>query len=766
MQKEKEGTFPNWLAFFDTFSALHAPDAETQKNELKKHVKKKICCVWKRSHICEVSLLFLIIYILQSWLILELAFVFIYAMDLMLRHLCYDEYDKNGKLMNKNCFRSFMPYIIIGNGVLVLAMIFIVSVFDNDDSKSFTTAMTHVYLLTRIIRPFYVIHRSRRLYLLLKSVIQSVSALLSLFSLMILVWILFTAVGFALFAHLNSVGSNAYFTSFFKAFDSLFIFQASAYFPDIMLENYHKCQAIAMYFLIYAFFATYFLVPLSFAVIYRKYEQLLQNKQNIKTGGKKAAFHQLETNNVIYFDQFYQIYKHFHTRRLCGNWSLPQCKKTGRLEERCARDRYNRMVKNAVTDVNSLDSGILECGPTASLLNDASNVPVQPPDKGMNLNQFIDNIELIVESQTTTVVVLEAQTYLENVIASNEADLKEMQASDSDNVTKWKLWYLHMLLKFHKSRRKCLEYLNHKHANAVIAVITTLLLLIIMIDLLAEDTDTQPFGICQTIVIWLFMSEIVIKMFGIGPCRFFKQNTCLNLFNFLVSIVLVVADIAVLSGYWKQLENIECVSILVILRSLHIIGDCLDLIWLIIKQYRHLFQLQCCLIYILAVIGCTVFDDVISESVVYDKCAGNDSDDFWCELYDGNYYSLNFNSFSHAIVLLLSLLVMSNWHTVVDMYSKAYGQSAKIYFIIVYLATILIVMNVLCACVLDVYINNWQNWLKSRDTYHMLQIKLMRAKNANEGLLINVVAIKPKTGLNDNKQNSGSNEMTQLQVEN
>ena len=57
--------------------------------------------------------------------------------------------------------------------------------------------------------------------------------------------------------------------------------------------------------------------------------------------------------------------------------------------------------------------------------------------------------------------------------------------------------------------------------------------------------------------------------------------------------------------------------------------------------------------------------------------------EYWCNIYDTNYYALNFNTFSHGLTVLFTIIIVNNWHVITEMYVKVYGEYAKLYFILI-----------------------------------------------------------------------------------
>ena len=78
------------------------------------------------------------------------------------------------------------------------------------------------------------------------------------------------------------------------------------------------------------------------------------------------------------------------------------------------------------------------------------------------------------------------------------------------------------------------------------------------------------------------------------------------------------------------------------------------------------------------------------------------------EYSNSNYYALNFESFYQACVTLWCLMVVNNWFVIVDGYRAASGNWVLVYFISFWLISVLLIMNIVTALVVEVWGSQWE----------------------------------------------------------
>ena len=81
--------------------------------------------------------------------------------------------------------------------------------------------------------------------------------------------------------------------------------------------------------------------------------------------------------------------------------------------------------------------------------------------------------------------------------------------------------------------------------------------------------------------------------------------------------------------------------------------------------------------------------------------------DFWNYVQANYYYDNNFNEFSRAMVVLMDLIIVNQWHVIMEQFVLLTSKWARLYFIIFYFSSVVVVMNVLTAFVLEAFISQY-----------------------------------------------------------
>ncbi|KAJ9456394.1 Two pore calcium channel protein 1 [Diplonema papillatum] len=98
--------------------------------------------------------------------------------------------------------------------------------------------------------------------------------------------------------------------------------------------------------------------------------------------------------------------------------------------------------------------------------------------------------------------------------------------------------------------------------------------------------------------------------------------------------------------------------------------------------------------YYFASVGMLLFQDV---EIPYGTAYSN-----------SNYYALNFNSFWNSCVTLWCLMVVNNWFIIVDGYRAAKGDWVLLYFVTFWLISVLLLMDIVTAVVVEVWGSQWE----------------------------------------------------------
>eukprot|EP01001_Neometanema_parovale_P004192 NODE_157_length_3105_cov_115.241784_g146_i0.p1 GENE.NODE_157_length_3105_cov_115.241784_g146_i0~~NODE_157_length_3105_cov_115.241784_g146_i0.p1 ORF type:complete len:1002 (+),score=144.56 NODE_157_length_3105_cov_115.241784_g146_i0:392-3007(+) len=72
-----------------------------------------------------------------------------------------------------------------------------------------------------------------------------------------------------------------------------------------------------------------------------------------------------------------------------------------------------------------------------------------------------------------------------------------------------------------------------------------------------------------------------------------------------------------------------------------------------------------------------------------------------------NYYAFNFDTFWASYVTVFCLMVVNNWHIIMEGYRMATSNLAVVYFISFYIVTVVVVMNIIMAFIVEIFLSQW-----------------------------------------------------------
>lgn len=170
------------------------------------------------------------------------------------------------------------------------------------------------FRVTRCIRPLFLLDcfYCTGLRRFIRQIILSLPPILDMLLLVLFNMLLFSILGFYLFAN---IPNNKYFESIQDSFISLFVLLTTANYPDVMMPAYNANRINAAFFIIYLAIELYFLMNLMLAVAYNVFS--IQEKTKLKKlllhkrASCRKAFDALGTD-VIELDQFSKIMHYFN----------------------------------------------------------------------------------------------------------------------------------------------------------------------------------------------------------------------------------------------------------------------------------------------------------------------------------------------------------------------------------------------------------------------------------------------------------------------
>ncbi|CAB4303882.1 unnamed protein product [Prunus armeniaca] len=203
---------------------------------------------------------------------------------------------------------------------------------------------------------------------------------------------------------------------------------------------------------------------------------------------------------------------------------------------------------------------------------------------------------------------------------------------------------------------------------------------------------------------WIYVLEMALKVYSFGFQNYWRDGQ--NRFDFLVTWIIVIGETItfVTPDGLIFFSNGEWIRYLLIARMLRLIrilmhvqryraflATFLTLIPSLMPYLGTIFCVMC----IYCTLGVQVFGGIVN--------AGNASLE-GTDFYENDYLLFNFNDYPNGMVTLFNLLVMGNWQIWIEGYKELTGTWWSLaYFVSFYLITILLLLNLVVAFVLEAF---------------------------------------------------------------
>jgi len=215
----------------------------------------------------------------------------------------------------------------------------------------------------------------------------------------------------------------------------------------------------------------------------------------------------------------------------------------------------------------------------------------------------------------------------------------------------------------------------------------------------------------------IFILEILLKVYTFGFYMFIRK-----LWNIFDVVVIGAAFIISIAEEIRQdkFDSGLILDVMLVLRVLRIVKifHGFDMFKTILNTIMHICPSMVTyagvlfvFFYFFAIIGIESFKNRITyygydtENLQYDQlfCGNKNLED--SEFYRQHYCANNFNDIMRAFVLLFELLVVNQWHILAEGFQLATGSKyTRIFFISFHLLSVIIILNIFTAFVLEVFI--------------------------------------------------------------
>ncbi|XP_004487279.1 two pore calcium channel protein 1 isoform X2 [Cicer arietinum] len=237
-------------------------------------------------------------------------------------------------------------------------------------------------------------------------------------------------------------------------------------------------------------------------------------------------------------------------------------------------------------------------------------------------------------------------------------------------------------------------------------LIVNLVAVIIETTLDIENNSGQKvWQVVEFVFGWIYVLEMILKVYSYGFENYWRDGQ--NRFDFVITVIIVIGEtitFALPDDRVPFISNGEWIRYLLLARMLRLIrllmhvkrfrGFVATFLSLIPSLMPYLGTIFCVLC-IYCSIGVQIFGGLVN--------AGN-PDLEATDLAVNDYLLFNFNDYPNGMVTLFNLLVSEIWEELMESYKDLTGTSwTYVYFISFYLITVLLLLNLIVAFVLEAF---------------------------------------------------------------
>nr|XP_019611165.1 PREDICTED: two pore calcium channel protein 2 [Rhinolophus sinicus] len=543
--------------------------------------------------------------------------------------------------------------------------------------------------IRRLVRPFFLLQNSSMMKKTLKCIRWSLPEMASVVLLLALHLCVFTMLGMLLFTgEKQDDGQDrerlTYFRNLPEALTSLLVLLTTANNPDVMVPAYSKNRAYAIFFIVFTLIGSLFLMNLLTAIIYNQFRGYLMKSLQASLFRKRLG----------------------------------------------TRAAYEVLSSTAEGD------------------GQPRGVGVKPQD----LLQVLQKVQM--DSTYKQAIMEKVRAYGDSLLSADE--FQKIFNELDKRMTKEHPPRPQYQSPFLQSAQFLFGHLYFDYLGNLIVLanlVSICAFLVIDADVVPRNRDDFVLGILNCVFVLYYLAEMLLKVFALGLSGYLSYPS--NVFDGLVTVILLVLELSTLAVYrfphpgWKPemqgllslWDMLRLANMLIVFRFLRIVpsmklmavvaSTILDLI----KNMRAFGGILVVVYYVFAIIGINLFRGVIvvppgndALTRVCPECL------LWLRVAPpfGPGDKVLCWQRRAALVTLWNVMVVNNWQVFLDAYRRYSGPWSKIYFVLWWLVSSVIWVNLFLALILENFLHKWdrRGHLQSvsgdlETTYEMSTVELL-----------------------------------------
>ncbi|KAK4749796.1 hypothetical protein SAY87_027245 [Trapa incisa] len=255
--------------------------------------------------------------------------------------------------------------------------------------------------------------------------------------------------------------------------------------------------------------------------------------------------------------------------------------------------------------------------------------------------------------------------------------------------------------------KKLKDFIRSPKFGYAISFVLILNLVAVIIETTLDIENSSAQKVWQTVEFvfgWVYVLEMALKVYSFGFENYWRDGQ--NRFDFLITWVIVIGETLtfVAPNGLDFLSNGEWIRYLLLARMFRLIR-----LLMYVQRYRAFIATFLTLIpslipylgiiFCILCIYCSLGEQIFGGIVNAGSSKLNST-----ALYDDGYMLFNFNDYPNGMVTLFCLMVMNNWQDWMKSYEELTGSTwTLVYFISFYLITVLLLLNLVVAFVLEAF---------------------------------------------------------------